>query len=69
MNGCKQIKMMVDGRLYVWMYYGQKELTVESRVLTRGTIIEKNNFFAKKSQYISIENPLHKQSEKACMCF
>ena len=23
----------------------------------------------KRSQYIRIENPLHKQSEKACMCF
>ena len=25
-------------------------------------------FFVKRSQYISIKNPLHKQSEKACMC-
>ena len=29
----------------------------------------KNDFLSKKSQYISIENPLHKQFEKACMCF
>ena len=28
-----------------------------------------NQLFVKKSQYIRIENPLHKQSEKACMCF
>ena len=26
-------------------------------------------FFFKRSQYIMVENPLHKQSEKACMCF
>ena len=25
--------------------------------------------FAKRSQYISIKNPFHRQSEKACMCF
>ena len=25
--------------------------------------------FVERSQYIRIENPLHKQSEKACMCF
>ena len=25
--------------------------------------------FVKESQYIRIRNPLHKQSEKACMCF
>ena len=29
----------------------------------------KNHFFVKRSQYIRIQNPLHKQSEKACMCF
>ena len=28
-----------------------------------------NQLCAKRSQYISIENPLYKQSEKACMCF
>ena len=28
-----------------------------------------NKLFAKRSQYISIKNHLHKQSEKACMCF
>ena len=28
-----------------------------------------NQLFVKRSQYIKIENPLHKQSEKACMCF
>ena len=26
-----------------------------------------NKFFAKRSQYIRIKNPLHNQSEKACM--
>ena len=29
----------------------------------------KNQLFVKRSQYISIKNPLHKQSEKASMCF
>ena len=29
----------------------------------------KNQLFVKRSQYIRIENPLHKRSEKACMCF
>ena len=29
----------------------------------------KNKVFATRSQYISINNPLHRQSEKACMCF
>ena len=29
----------------------------------------KNKFFDKRSQYVSIKNSLHKQSEKACMCF
>ena len=29
----------------------------------------KNQLFVKMSQYIRIENPLHKRSEKACMCF
>ena len=29
----------------------------------------KNQLFVKRSQYIWIENPLHKRSEKACMCF
>ena len=29
----------------------------------------KNKVFATRSQYISIENSLHRQSEKACMCF
>ena len=28
-----------------------------------------NPFFVKRSQYIRIKNCLHKQSEKACMCF
>ena len=28
-----------------------------------------NQLFVKRSQYIRIKNPLHKQSEKACMCF
>ena len=28
-----------------------------------------NQLFVKRSQYIRIEIPLHKQSEKACMCF
>ncbi len=31
--------------------------------------IIRNKIYAKRSQYISIKNPLHKQSEKACMCF
>ena len=29
----------------------------------------KEKLFVKRSQYISIENPLHKRFEKACMCF
>ena len=29
----------------------------------------KNQLFVKRSQYIRTENPLHKQSEKAYMCF
>ena len=28
-----------------------------------------NKIFVKRSQYMKIKNPLHKQSEKACMCF
>ena len=28
-----------------------------------------NHLFVKRSQYIRIKNPHHKQSEKACMCF
>ena len=28
-----------------------------------------NQLFVKRSQYIRVENPLHKQSEKAYMCF
>ena len=28
-----------------------------------------NQLFVKRSQYIRIENPLHKQSERVCMCF
>ena len=28
-----------------------------------------NQLFVKRSQYVKIKNPLHKQSEKACMCF
>ena len=30
---------------------------------------KKNQLFEKRSQYIRTENPLHKQSEKAYMCF
>ena len=29
----------------------------------------KNQLFVERSQYIRVENPLHKQFEKACMCF
>ena len=29
----------------------------------------KNQLFVKRSQYIRIENPLHKRSEKASICF
>ena len=28
-----------------------------------------NQLFIKRSQYIRVKNPLHKQSEKAYMCF
>ena len=28
-----------------------------------------NQLFVKRSPYIRIKNPLHKQSEKACICF
>ena len=28
-----------------------------------------DQLFVKRSQYIRIKNPLHKQSEKSCMCF
>ena len=41
--------------------------TVKSRVLTRVT--NSKNIFGQRSQYISIEIPLHYQSEKDCMCF
>ena len=41
------------------------QITVELRVLS--CVTDLDMFFAKGSQYISIENPLHKQSEKACM--
>ena len=32
-------------------------------------VTNSKNIFIKKSQYISIEYPLHNHSEKACMCF
>jgi hypothetical protein len=35
-------------------------------IFTPGKVASIN---VKRSQYIRIENPLHKQSEKACMCF
>ena len=43
-------------------------IRVESQVLMHVTN-EEIDYFAKISQYISIKNPLYKQSEKACMCF
>ena len=41
----------------------RKVLSTEARYWFR------NQLFVKRSQYIRIENSLHKQSEKACMCF
>ena len=41
-------------------------LTVDSRVLTRVTNSE---IIVLPKGHISIENPLHKQFEKACICF
>ena len=43
-------------------------ITKKSRVLTRNRKFKKT-FLVKRSQYITIENPLHNQSKKACMCF
>ena len=40
--------------------------TVKSRVLM---CVTNTIFFVKRSQYISIEYPLHDQSEKVCKCF
>ena len=47
--------------------FSMSKITVKSRVLT--CVTNKKINFLSRSQYIRTENPLHKQSEKACMCF
>ena len=42
--------------------------TVKSQVLTR-VYNSEVNFFAKRLQYISIKNSLHRHFEKVCMYF
>ena len=37
------------------------------RLVTSSKLLFRKSILAKMSQYIRIENPLHKQSEKACM--
>ena len=61
---------------FTWCYLKTRRVskwgilyTVKSRVLMRLTNSEIKTCFAETSQYISIRNPLHRQSEKDCMCF
>ena len=50
----------LEGSIKIW-----------GRILSNGCKqrIISTKVFVKRSQYIRIKNPLHKQSEKACICF
>ena len=39
------------------------------KVASINAYLLRKQLLVKKSQYIRIKNPLHKQSDKACMCF
>ena len=54
-----------DQQSFLWWVCCGFRIVVSSNV----RYLLENQLFVKRSQYIRIKNPLHKQSEKACMGF